>query len=123
MTSADALVSTGLAAAGYNEVHLDDCIISSQRDPTTNKLVADPDRFPSGFKALGDYIHARNLTFGFYTAISSSTCSGLPGSRGYEELDAQTFASWGVDYLKVSQSAAESNKKGTWFRSNPIGNP
>ena len=99
--TADALKSTGLLAAGYNTVHLDDCIVAKQRDPSTNELVADPDRFPSGFKALGDYLHQEGVEFGFYTAMSTSTCGGYPGSAEFITLDAQTFARWGVDYLKV----------------------
>ena len=99
---ADALVASGLAAAGYNTIHLDDCILDKAgRDNVTHELRADPVRFPSGFKALADYLHAKNLAFGFYTAESSTTCGGWPGSAGYEALDAQTFASWGVDYLKA----------------------
>lgn len=99
---ADALVSSGLAAAGYNTIHLDDCILDKAgRDNVTHELRADAARFPSGFNALGDYLHARNISFGFYTAESSLTCGGFPGSAGFEELDARTFASWGVDYLKA----------------------
>ena len=98
---ADALISTGLAAAGFSSVHLDDCIMAPERDPTTHELLADPVRFPSGFQALGTYFHERNLTFAMYTAESDTTCAGLPGSRGYEALDARTFAGWGADYLKA----------------------
>ena len=98
---ADALVSTGLSKH-FDTVHLDDCILDqSGRDPVTNELRADPTRFPSGFKALADYLHARGLKFAMYTAESDTTCGGWPGSRGYEELDANTFASWGTDYLKA----------------------
>lgn len=99
---ADALVASGLAAAGFATVHLDDCIVDiAGRDPITHALRADPIRFPSGFKALGDYLHARNLSFGFYTAVSTTTCGGYPGSRGFEAVDAASFAEWGVDYLKA----------------------
>lgn len=52
-------------------------------------------------KALGDYVHAANLTFAIYSAESTETCGGYPASLGHEALDAQTFASWGVDYIKV----------------------
>jgi Alpha galactosidase A len=72
------------------------------RDPVTHELVGDHVRFPSGMKALGDYIHAAGIQFALYTAESAETCAGYPASRNYEELDAKTFASWGVDYLKVS---------------------
>jgi alpha-N-acetylgalactosaminidase len=101
----DALVSGGYLAAGYNVVHLDDCIVSKDgRNATTNELMADPVRFPSGFSALGDYMHSQGVSFGFYTAISDTTCGGYPASRGYEQLDADTFAKWGVDYLKADVS-------------------
>jgi alpha-N-acetylgalactosaminidase len=94
-------VSTGLAAAGFTGVHLDDCIMAPARDAVSHELVADPIRFPSGFEALGSFIHGLNLTFAMYTAESDTTCAGLPGSRGFEALDAATFARWGADYLKA----------------------
>ena len=90
--TADALVASGLRDAGYDTVHLDDCIVAKARDSVTNELVADPERFPSGFKALGDYLHGLRLKFGFYTAMSSTTCGGYPGSATFETLDANTFA-------------------------------
>ena len=104
----DGLVSSGLAAAGYASVHMDDCWEqkSPPRDPTTNQLRGDFKRFPSGMKALGDYVHNAGLSFAMYTAESSETCGGYPASKDYEMLDAQTFASWGVDYLKVSSAFA-----------------
>ena len=76
------------------------------RDPTTHQLRGDARRFPSGMKALGDYVHNAGLSFAMYTAESSETCGGYPASKDYEMLDAQTFASWGVDYLKVSSAFA-----------------
>jgi alpha-galactosidase len=63
---------------------------------------AHPTRFPSGVKALGDYLHARDISFGVYTAESTGTCGGWTGSRGYELREAQTFAEWGVDYFQES---------------------
>ena len=73
---------------------------SPPRDPTTNQLRGDFKRFPSGMKALGDYVHAAGLSFAMYTAESSETCGGYPASKDYETIDAQTFASWGVSYVK-----------------------
>ena len=64
--------------------------------------MADPKRFPSGLKALADYLHARSLKFGLYTARGSRTCLGRPGSDAHEQQDANFYASIGVDYLKVS---------------------
>ena len=65
-------------------------------------LAGDHIRFPSGMKALGDYVHAAGLSFAMYTAESPHTCGGFPASANNEVLDAKTFASWGVDYLKAS---------------------
>jgi len=103
----DALVSGGYFDAGYNGIHIDDCSPAMARDPTTHQLVANATRFPSGMKALGDYMHASGVKFAYYTAESYTTCEGYPASRGYEQLDAQTFASWGVDYLKVDGCGGE----------------
>jgi alpha-galactosidase len=97
--SAQALISTGLANLGYRYVNLDDCWMSHERTLDL-KYQGDPDRFPSGMKALGDYLHSLGLLFGIYTSAGEYTCQGFPGSLGHEELDAQTFAEWGVDYLK-----------------------
>jgi alpha-galactosidase len=93
----DALVDTGLAKAGYKYVNLDDCW-QSDRD-SNGKIVVDP-RFPNGIKPLADYAHEKGLLFGLYSDAGYKTCAGRPGSLGYEEIDAKTYAEWGVDYLK-----------------------
>ena len=97
-TNADALVSGGYAAAGYTLLEVNDCWTSG-RDAATGALVADPARFPSGMKGLGDYLHRKNLTFGMYSDQGVKSCAGEPGSKGHEELDAKTFSSWGAAYL------------------------
>ncbi|XP_058081668.1 alpha-galactosidase 2-like isoform X2 [Magnolia sinica] len=98
--TADALVSTGLAALGYKYVNIDDCWGEASRDSRGN-LVARASTFPSGIKALADYVHSRGLKLGIYTDAGYTTCSKtMPGSLGHEVQDARTFASWGVDYLK-----------------------
>lgn len=97
MAVADFMVSSGLAAAGLKYINSDDGWSSSERNATTQQLVADPVKFPSGIKALADYMHSKGLFFGIYSASSSVVCSGRPGSLFYEALDAQTFADWGVD--------------------------
>jgi alpha-galactosidase len=97
--TADALVSTGLKDAGYDYVVIDDCWSLRERDGR-GRLVADPDKFPSGMKALADYIHGKGLKFGMYSCAGTHTCAGYPGSFEHEFTDAKTFASWGVDYLK-----------------------
>ena len=96
---ADSFITTGLAAAGYQFINLDDCW-QSDRNATTNEIIANPDNFPSGIKALADYIHGKGLKFGLYSDAGTATCQGKPGSLGYEDIDASTYASWDVDYLK-----------------------
>merc|ERR1719272_1079811 len=98
----DALVDGGFLAAGYNGIHIDDCWMnrSPPRD-ADGKLFANKTRFPDGFKALGDYMHNKSVQFAIYTAESPHTCAKYPASAGYEDVDAETFASWGVDYVKV----------------------
>ncbi|KAH7689999.1 alpha-galactosidase protein [Dioscorea alata] len=98
--TADALVSTGLSSLGYQYVNLDDCWGESDRDSEGN-LVAKRSTFPSGIKSLADYVHGKGLKLGIYSDAGSQTCSKtMPGSLDHEEQDANTFASWGVDYLK-----------------------
>ncbi|MCC3655039.1 ricin-type beta-trefoil lectin domain protein [Streptomyces sp. S07_1.15] len=104
--AADAMVSSGMRDAGYRYVVVDDCWFDPQRDAAGN-LRANPAKFPSGMKALGDYIHDKGLKFGIYQAPNEKTCAqgvgtypGSTGSKGHERQDAATFASWGVDYLK-----------------------
>ncbi|KAJ3087265.1 hypothetical protein HK102_011462 [Quaeritorhiza haematococci] len=97
--TADALVDLGLAQAGYVYVNLDDCW---QRDRDANgRVIEDHVAFPSGMKALGDYVHSKGLKYGLYSDIGYKTCSGRPGSLGYETIDSNTWAEWGVDYMKV----------------------
>jgi alpha-galactosidase len=96
----DALVSSGMTGAGYTYVNIDDGWQLGMRDATGN-LQHDPKRFPSGMKALGDYIHSKGLKFGIYTSAGVQTCQRLEGSYGHEQQDVQQFASWGVDFVKV----------------------
>jgi alpha-galactosidase len=96
--TAKAMVTTGLAAVGFNYVNMDDCWAESR---TSNGfIVADPKKFPSGVKALADYVHSLGLKFGLYSDAGNYTCATRPGSLGYETQDATQYAAWGVDYLK-----------------------
>ncbi len=95
---ADAMVSSGMKEAGYQYIVIDDCWQVS-RDASGN-IVPDPQRFPSGMKALSDYVHSKGLKFGVYSDAGARTCQGRPASSGYEVEDARMYASWGVDYLK-----------------------
>ncbi|GAB2714486.1 NEW3 domain-containing protein [Kitasatospora kifunensis] len=97
--TADKIVSSGLRAAGYQYVNIDDCWMSSSRDANGN-LVPDPVKFPGGIKAVADYVHAKGLKLGIYESAGTQTCAGYPGSLGHESTDAGDFAAWGVDYLK-----------------------
>ncbi|QNU66656.1 carbohydrate-binding protein [Ruminiclostridium herbifermentans] len=99
---ADAMVSSGMKDAGYIYLNLDDNWMANPARDANGNLRADPNRFPSGIKALADYVHAKGLKLGIYGDRGTMTCMNIPqsGSRGYEERDAKTFASWGVDYLK-----------------------
>jgi alpha-galactosidase len=96
--AADAMVSSGMKAAGYQYIIIDDCW-QSGRDAAGN-ILADPEKYPSGIKALADYVHSKGLKFGIYTDVGTKTCAGRPGSMGHEYQDAQQYASWGVDYVK-----------------------
>lgn len=95
---ADAMVKSGMKDAGYQYIVIDDCW-QVARDANGN-IIADPQRFPSGMKALADYIHSLGLKFGIYSDAGSKTCAGRPGGRGHEFQDAIQYAAWGVDYLK-----------------------
>src|SRR5438034_10798208 len=104
--TADAMVSSGLLAAGYNTLTLDDCWSAVSRDSNGN-LTNDPAKFPSGMKAIGDYIHSQGLRYGIYASIGTSTCTGhTAGSLDHEYQDVATFASWGVDYIKADRCNA-----------------
>lgn len=119
--TADLMVSENYAAAGYRYVNIDDCWQAPNRN-ATGHVVADPDNFPSGIKALADYVHSKGLLLGIYTALGNGTCamggtSGLPRGTGKNlglgcdagslpgcavaERDINDFVSWGIDALKV----------------------
>lgn len=98
METTDAMATNGMRDAGYSYVILDDCW-QIARDADGN-IVADPQRFPSGIKALADHVHSRGLKFGLYSCAGHKTCQGRPGSRGHEFQDARRYAQWQIDYLK-----------------------
>eukprot|EP00727_Mastigamoeba_balamuthi_P004686 m51a1_g14215 putative alpha-galactosidase (966) ;mRNA; f:175832-180236 len=108
-----AMVKNGLRDAGYEYVLIDDgwttcdrwdyvqgkCAKAGARD-SSGRIVVDPKKFPSGMKALADYVHSLGLKIGIYTAVSVATCGGFQSSLGYEAIDAQTFADWDMDLVK-----------------------
>lgn len=105
---AEAMVATGMRDAGYRYVNLDDCW-QVDRD-ASGRIVADPDRFPSGIAALAEHVHNLGLRLGIYTCAGTLTCQDRPGSYGHEEQDARTYAEWGVDYVKVDWCHTEGMK-------------
>ena len=98
--SADCFVQKGLRDAGYQYIVIDDGWSESVRDRETDRIVPERTKFPDGMKAVSDYIHEKGLKFGMYSCAGQRTCGDYPGSFDHEFLDAETFASWGVDYLK-----------------------
>jgi alpha-galactosidase len=103
--TADFFVSSGMKDAGYEYVNIDDCWMTHERD-ARGRLVPDPVKFPDGIAGTAAYVHARGLKLGIYADAGTATCAGFPGSLGHEQIDAQTFADWGVDYLKYDNCNA-----------------
>ncbi|MFF7159407.1 ricin-type beta-trefoil lectin domain protein [Streptomyces sp. NPDC008139] len=118
-STAQAMHSNGMQAAGYSYVNIDDCWMTHSRD-AGGHLVPDPVKFPDGIKGTADYVHSLGLKLGIYEDAGLQTCGGYPGSLGHESTDAQSFASWGVDYLKYDNCYSG---PGCALNSCPNGNP
>ena len=109
---ADFFAENGFKDAGYEYIVIDDGW-QVGRDEQGN-ILANPKKFPSGIKALADYVHLKGLKFGLYSDAGYQTCGWFPGSLGHEYQDARQYAAWGVDYLKYdwcntgTQSAPDS---------------
>lgn len=99
----DALIQTGLAGHGYQQVNIDDTWMAG-RD--AQGRILPNDKFPD-MKALADYAHSKGLKLGIYSSPGKKTCEGYEGSLGHEVQDAQTYAAWGIDYLKYDWCSAE----------------
>jgi alpha-galactosidase len=97
--TAEAMATNGMMAVGYQYVCIDDTWEGSQRDADGN-LTVNTNKFPSGMKALADYVHSKGLKLGIYSDAGPRTCAGFIASRDHEDQDARTFAAWGIDYLK-----------------------
>ncbi|WP_436495000.1 NPCBM/NEW2 domain-containing protein [Actinokineospora sp. HUAS TT18] len=114
-SAADAMVSSGMAAAGYKYVNIDDCWAERDRDANGN-LVPHRTAFPNGIKAVADYIHSKGLKVGIYSSAGDRTCTGRPnegqqpGSIGFEQKDADQWASWGIDLLKYDNCGNRQGK-------------
>jgi alpha-galactosidase len=97
--AAQALKKHKLDEYGYQYVIIDDAWQAPQR-AADNSPVADPVKFPNGIKHIADKVHELGLKIGIYSDAGKYTCGGHFGSLGYEEIDAKTYAEWGIDYLK-----------------------
>jgi len=112
-TMATIMIKEGYKDAGYEYVNIDDCWPELERDNITHKLVPDRKRFPNGIKNLADYMHENRLKLGIYGDIGTKTCAGYPGlliegsATDFIELDAFTYADWGIDSLKVDGCYAD----------------
>ncbi|KAH6645439.1 glycoside hydrolase superfamily [Truncatella angustata] len=101
VNTADLLVSLGLKDLGYQYVNIDDCwSFQGGRDNATQRIMPDPVKFPNGIKNVADEVHAKGMKLGIYGDAGTQTCGGYPGSLGFEAIDAEAFAEWGIDYLK-----------------------
>ena len=98
--TADSLVASGLKDCGYEYIVIDDCWSKKENRDSNGDLIPDPEKFPNGIKALADYVHSLGLKIGIYSDAADKTCGGYIGSFGFEDQDAQLWASWGIDFLK-----------------------
>ncbi|KAH8692767.1 alpha-galactosidase 1 [Talaromyces proteolyticus] len=110
LTAAQKLKDLGLADAGYEYVNIDDCWSNKDgRDSTTGRLLPNTTRFPDGINGTAAQVHAMGLKIGIYSSAGTYACAGYPASIGNETIDAQTWAEWGIDYLKYDNCNIPSN--------------
>jgi len=109
--TAQVMKDKGYLAAGYDYIVIDDTWSLKERD-AEGRLVPDPAKFPHGMKDLADYVHFLGFKFGMYSCAGVLTCGGYPSSYDHEFVDAETFASWGVDYLKYDFCNFPANANG-----------
>lgn len=110
LETAQAFLDSGLKQAGYNYLVIDDLWEADER--VNGRLTWDSAKFPGGIPALTESLHRKGLKFGIYSCAGTFTCAGKPSSFGYEEEDAQSFAEWGVDFLKYDYCYAPSGVSG-----------
>ncbi len=108
--TADAMVSKGLLAAGYNYLQIDDLWHASSR-ASNGDPVEDAVKFPNGIKAVSDYVHSKGLKFGMYSDVAAKTCAGAYGSHGYYEKDAKKYAEWELDLMKIDYCFAPEDQR------------
>ncbi|KAF9886485.1 hypothetical protein FE257_011392 [Aspergillus nanangensis] len=122
MTAANKVVDLGLKDLGYEYINIDDCYsVKTNRDPTTQRMIPDPAKFPDGIADVASQIHDLGLKVGIYSSAGLTTCAGYPASLGYEQVDAETFAEWGIDYLKYDNCGVPSDQSDTYTYCVPDG--
>lgn len=109
--TAEAIASYGLKDCGYEYIVIDDCWSRKTGRDSNGELVPDPEKFPNGMKALVDSVHSLGFKIGIYSDAADRTCGGHPGSYGFEEQDAQLWASWGFDFLKYDYCNAPNDQE------------
>lgn len=114
MDMATRMAEDGFKDVGYKYVSIDDCWMSHNRT-ADGQLQPDPSRFPSGMKALADFIHSKGLKLGIYADYGTKTCAGYPGTIDHIQQDMDTFAGWGVDYLKLDGCYSDPDKMDTGY--------
>ncbi|KAF2231398.1 glycoside hydrolase family 27 protein [Viridothelium virens] len=110
LQAANFVVSLGLKDVGYEYINVDDCwSVKSGRNTTTQQIIPNATTFPDGISGTAEQVHALGLKIGIYSSAGTETCAGYPASIGYENVDAATFAAWGIDYLKYDNCNVPSN--------------
>ncbi|KAF1986732.1 glycoside hydrolase family 27 protein [Aulographum hederae CBS 113979] len=110
LTAAQKMIDLGFKDAGYEYVNIDDCwSIKDHRDEKTKRMIPDPERFPEGISGTANKIHDMGLKIGIYSSAGTKTCAGYPASIGYETIDAEAWAEWGIDYLKYDNCNVPQN--------------
>ncbi|RPB15728.1 glycoside hydrolase [Morchella conica CCBAS932] len=109
LIAAQEIIDLGLKDAGYEYINIDDCWSLLSRDNATKRIQPDLEKFPDGISGTADKVHALGLKIGIYSDAGDLTCAGYPGSLGYEEIDAETWDEWGVDYLKYDNCNVPTN--------------
>lgn len=122
MEIADAMVSSGMRDIGYQYINIDDFWHAAERDSLTGKPVANPQKFPHGIAYIADYLHRKGLKLGIYSDAGTKTCGKCFGGYTYEEIDAKTYAEWGVDLLKYDFCYTPWKKKEVIARYTKMGN-
>ena len=117
---ADAMAANGMADLGYQYINIDDFWHANQRE-ASGKPKVDSLKFPHGMKWLADYVHAKGLKLGIYSCAGKMTCGERFGGFGFEEIDAKTYAEWGIDLLKYDYCYAPWSRKSAESRYKAMG--